>query len=112
VERIRKAIGRRVDLVIERVRVVEEDVALFAHGHVFRVFVARWIGLPAAAGCHFLLDTATVSVLSYYRGVPAIKRSERPGRCGRNSNSSPLPSRSSTAAQDLGAREEEESRAP
>ena len=24
------------------------DVALFAHGHVFRVLVARWIGLPPA----------------------------------------------------------------
>jgi broad specificity phosphatase PhoE len=67
-------VRRRVDSVIERVRAVQGHVALFAHGHVFRVFAARWIGLPAAAGRHFLLDTATVSVLSYYRGVSAIKR--------------------------------------
>jgi probable phosphoglycerate mutase len=67
-------VSRRVDAVIERVRAVQGHVALFAHGHVFRVFAARWIGLPAAAGRHFLLDTATVSVLSYYRGVSAIKR--------------------------------------
>jgi broad specificity phosphatase PhoE len=71
-------VGRRVDSVIEHVRVMAGDVALFAHGHVFRVFVARWIGLPAAAGSHFLLDTATVSVLSYYRGVAAIKRWNAP----------------------------------
>jgi broad specificity phosphatase PhoE len=71
-------VGRRVDSVIERVRAVEGHVALFAHGHVFRVFAARWLGLPPAAGCHFLLDTATVSVLSYYRGVPAIKRWNAP----------------------------------
>ncbi|MBO0758201.1 MAG: histidine phosphatase family protein [Bradyrhizobiaceae bacterium] len=71
-------VGRRVDSVIERVRAVEQNVALFAHGHVFRVLAARWIGLPPAAGCHFLLDTATVSVLSYYRGVPAIKRWNAP----------------------------------
>lgn len=71
-------VGRRVDSVIERVRAVGRHVALFAHGHVFRVFAARWIGLPPAAGCHFLLDPATVSVLSYYRGIPAIKRWNAP----------------------------------
>jgi hypothetical protein len=42
------------------------------------VFVARWIGLPAAAGGHFLLDTATMSVLGYYMGVPAVKRWNAP----------------------------------
>ena len=71
-------VARRVDSVIGRVRAVEGDVALFAHGHVFRVFVARWIGLQATAGCHFVLDTATVGVLSYYRDVPAIKRWNAP----------------------------------
>lgn len=71
-------VARRVDSVIERVRAVERNVALFAHGHVFRVFAARWLGLPPAAGCHFLLNTATLSVLSYYRGVPAIKRWNAP----------------------------------
>jgi len=67
-------IGARVDRVIARVRAVEGHVALFAHGHIFRVFVARWLGLPATAGCHFLLDTATLNILSYYRGIPAVKR--------------------------------------
>jgi len=67
-------VGERVDRVITRVRAVEGHVALVAHGHIFRVFVARWLGLPATAGCHFLLDTATLSVLSYYRGMPAVKR--------------------------------------
>jgi probable phosphoglycerate mutase len=67
-------VGVRVDRVIARVRAVEGNVALFAHGHIFRVFAARWLGLPAGAGCHFLLDTATLNILSYYRGVPAVKR--------------------------------------
>ncbi len=67
-------IGVRVDRAIARVRSVEGPVALFAHGHIFRVFVARWIGLPVSAGCHFLLDTATVSVLGYYGDIPAVKR--------------------------------------
>jgi len=64
----------RVDRVIARARAVEGHVALFAHGHIFRVFAARWLGLPATAGRHFLLDTATLSILSYYRGIPAVKR--------------------------------------
>jgi broad specificity phosphatase PhoE len=92
-------VGRRVDAVIERVRAVERNVALFAHGHVFRVFAARWIGLPAAAGCHFLLDTATLSVLSYYRGVPAIKRWNAPVAVEGVHVISPLASRSTGAVQ-------------
>jgi broad specificity phosphatase PhoE len=69
-----KQIGARVDRVIARVRALEGHVALFAHGHVFRVFAARWLGLPATAGRHFLLSTATLSILSYYRDIPAVKR--------------------------------------
>ena len=67
-------IGARVDRVVARVRALEGHVALFAHGHVFRVFAARWLGLPATAGRHFLLGTATLSILSYYRDIPAVKR--------------------------------------
>ena len=37
-------VNARVDRVIARVRAVDGDVALFAHGHVLRVLVARWIG--------------------------------------------------------------------
>jgi broad specificity phosphatase PhoE len=71
-------VAARVDQLIARIRTVEGDVALFAHGHVFRVFAARWLGLPPAAGSHFLLDTATVSVLSHYQGIPAVKRWNAP----------------------------------
>jgi probable phosphoglycerate mutase len=66
-------VGARVDRVIARARAVEGDVALFGHGHVLRVLVARWLGLPPGAGQHFLLDTGTLNVLSYYRGLPAVK---------------------------------------
>ena len=71
-------IGARVDRVIARIRARAGNVALFAHGHVLRVLGARWLGLPASAGSHFLLDTATVSVLSSYHGVPAVKRWNAP----------------------------------
>ena len=66
-------VGERVDRVIRRVRENGGRVALFAHGHVFRVFVARWIELSASQGAHFLLDTSTLTILSYYRGIPAVK---------------------------------------
>ena len=65
-------IGARVDRVIARVRAVDGHVALFAHGHIFRVFAARWLGLPVLAGCHFLLDTATLNILGYDREIPAV----------------------------------------
>lgn len=71
-------IGARVDRVIARVRGVDGNVVLFAHGHVLRVLAARWLGLPVVAGCHFMLDTATLSVLSYYRDIPAVKRWNAP----------------------------------
>ena len=66
-------VGERLDRVIARVRQNGGRVALFAHGHVFRVFVARWIELSPSYGAHFLLDTATITILSYYRGIPAVK---------------------------------------
>ena len=66
-------VGARADRVIARARAVEGDVALFAHGHVLRVLVARWLGLPPGAGQHFLLDTGTLSLLAQYHGIPALK---------------------------------------
>lgn len=66
-------VALRADHVIQRVRQAGGRVALFAHGHVFRVFAARWIGLSAGDASHFLLDTATLTILSYYRDIPAIK---------------------------------------
>jgi probable phosphoglycerate mutase len=71
-------IGARVDRVIARVRTLDGHVALFAHGHILRVLAARWLGFPVVAGCHFMLDTATLSVLSYYRDIPAVKRWNAP----------------------------------
>jgi broad specificity phosphatase PhoE len=66
-------VGIRVDRVIARAHATQGDVALFAHGHILRVLVARWTGLAPRAGKHFLLDTGTLCVLSHYRDAPAIK---------------------------------------
>jgi probable phosphoglycerate mutase len=64
----------RIDRVIARVRGIPGNVALFAHGHILRALGASWIGLAVAGGSRFRLDTATLCVLSYYHGVPAIER--------------------------------------
>ena len=66
-------IGARADRVLTKVRASEGDVALFAHGHILRVLAARWINLSPGYGEHFLLDTATLNVLGYYRESPAFK---------------------------------------
>lgn len=67
-------VGARVDRVILRANARGgRRVALFAHGHVLRVLVARWLGLMPQQGCHFLLDTSTLSILSFYCGEPALR---------------------------------------
>ncbi len=66
-------VGARADRVITKVRAAEGDVALFAHGHILRVLAVRWINLSPGYGENFLLDTATLNVLGYYRESPAFK---------------------------------------
>jgi broad specificity phosphatase PhoE len=72
------AVQARIDRVIKKLGAMEGEVALFAHGHFLRSFAARWLGLRVEEGRFFLLDPATVSVLSYYRGIPAVKRWNAP----------------------------------
>ncbi|MCL2581598.1 MAG: histidine phosphatase family protein [Streptosporangiales bacterium] len=69
-------VGARADRVLSRVRGIldEGDVALVAHGHYLRVLTARWLGLPAADGKLFKLDTSTVSTLGTEHGEPVIAR--------------------------------------
>jgi broad specificity phosphatase PhoE len=71
-------VGARVDRIIARSRAIDGDTLLFAHGHILRVLAARWIGLPASGGQHFLLDTGTLCILSYYRMVPTVRTWNRP----------------------------------
>jgi broad specificity phosphatase PhoE len=66
-------VGRRVDRVIDLVRAVDGDVALFAHGHLLRVLAARWCGLDPTSGRLFALDTATLSILGYERETAVIR---------------------------------------
>ena len=58
-------IGERADRLLARLRMMEGNVALFSHSHFGRVLGARWIGLTVEQAQHFLLDPASLSVLSY-----------------------------------------------
>jgi probable phosphoglycerate mutase len=58
-------VSRRVDRVIAGVRAQQGDVALFCHGHVGRALAARWVGRPIQEAGHYVLGTASISVLGY-----------------------------------------------
>jgi len=63
---------RRADRVIARVRAVDGDVAVVAHGHLLRVLGARWAALDPTTARSLLLDPASVSSLTWDREHPAI----------------------------------------
>ena len=68
-------VGARADRVVSRVRAFKADVLIFSSGHFLRVFAARWLGLEPFAGKLFMLDTASLSALSYEHELssPAIR---------------------------------------
>ncbi|MDX6239672.1 MAG: hypothetical protein QOG10_4487 [Kribbellaceae bacterium] len=65
-------VAARLDRVIQRIAAVDGDVLIFGHSHALRALTARWLELGVTEGRHFVLDTATVSVLGWERGSPAI----------------------------------------
>ena len=67
-------VGARADRVIAAAVAVDGDVAVFGHAHLLRILAARWIGLSAVDGRSFVLDTASVSVLSFEREQRVIGR--------------------------------------
>lgn len=67
-------VSDRVDRVIKRYSAFTGRVLLVAHGHVLRALGARWLGQPVALGEHLPLDTATLCILGYDRGLPVLQR--------------------------------------
>jgi probable phosphoglycerate mutase len=67
-------LGARADRVVARVRNVEGDVALFAHGHILRVITARWLEQPPVEAARYYLSTASLSVLGWERETAVIDR--------------------------------------
>jgi broad specificity phosphatase PhoE len=66
-------VAARADAVIARALSADGDVLLFSHGHMLRVFAARWLKLEPQAGRYFVLSTGSVSVLGYERDAHVIR---------------------------------------
>jgi broad specificity phosphatase PhoE len=67
-------IGARVDRVLERLAAVEGNALVFAHGHVLRVFTARWLEMEVAAGSRFKLEAGSLGLLGHERETQVIER--------------------------------------
>lgn len=57
------AVSARADHLVERLRGLSGNVALFTHGHFGRVLTTRWLGQPITLGQHLILDPATIGLL-------------------------------------------------
>ena len=66
-------LAARADRVVEELLGVEGDVLVFSHGHFLRVLTARWLGLSAAEGRLFALDSGTLSMLGFEREQRVIR---------------------------------------
>jgi broad specificity phosphatase PhoE len=68
-------VADRADRVVERVRATAGDVLLFSSGHFLRMLAVRWIGMEPFDARSLMLDTASLSTLSYEHSLlqPAIQ---------------------------------------
>ena len=58
-------VAARAQAVIDEASASAGDVLLFAHGHILRILICCWLGLPPQDGSLFALATGTVSKLGY-----------------------------------------------
>ena len=65
-------ICERVNRLIGRLGTLAGDVAVFTHGHLGSVLVARWIGLPIISAENLPLTTASHSVLGFKGNDSAV----------------------------------------
>ena len=65
-------VSDRADRLIARLRALDGNIALFSHGHFGCVLGVRWIGLPVIEAQHFLLGTASLSVLGNEPSRPEV----------------------------------------
>ncbi|GAB3810436.1 histidine phosphatase family protein [Kribbella italica] len=65
-------VAARLDRVNARIAAVDGDVLVFGHSHALRALTARWLELDVTEGRHFVLNTATVSILGWERGSAVI----------------------------------------
>jgi broad specificity phosphatase PhoE len=66
-------VGARCDRIVEEIRSVDGNVAIFAHGHILRALAARWVEEPVEFGGRLYLSTGSLCVLGFEREVHVIK---------------------------------------
>ena len=66
-------VAARVDRVIAELRGLDGDSIVFAHGHVLRVFAARWVEQDPVLGQRLALATGTLSRLGLEHVYPVIR---------------------------------------
>lgn len=68
------AVAGRADDAIGWARSAERDVVVVSHGHFLRVLAARWLGREPSFAAALRLDPASLSVLGWAYGEPALER--------------------------------------
>ena len=58
-------IADRADRLIARLQALDGNIALFTHGHFSRILAVRWIKLTVPAASHLMINTASVSALTF-----------------------------------------------
>ncbi|WP_329457745.1 histidine phosphatase family protein [Streptomyces sp. NBC_01497] len=66
-------VSERADEVVAWARSAERDAVVFAHGHILRAIGARWLGEPVAFASRIRLAPASLSVLGWAYGAPALE---------------------------------------
>jgi probable phosphoglycerate mutase len=68
-------VALRADRVVARIRAIKGNALIFSSAHFLRVFAARWLGLEPLIGKYLMLDTASLSAVTYEHDLcdPAIR---------------------------------------
>jgi probable phosphoglycerate mutase len=65
-------VAGRADQVVAWAKASETDCVVFAHGHFLRTLAARWLHLDPARGMVLSLAPASLSILGWEYGDPAV----------------------------------------
>ena len=67
-----KEVAKRADVFIKQLEKLKGTIVVFSSGHFSRALTTRFLGFPIIEGRHFMLSTASLSILSYEHQLPAV----------------------------------------